>query len=129
MVKIATGEKCLKKNPCDDHYGTVLRLSPGYFFELSPIVQPSRAWEMSRTMGENAWDGHAPILVELNVDGKAPAGDYEIRLALTYASGDDVDVAKDAVTVHVTSWSERHRLEIILGIIGTGIGILALLRS
>ncbi|MDL5361327.1 hypothetical protein [Halalkalicoccus sp. NIPERK01] len=79
-------------------------------------------------------DDVPPLVAERDHDGHSPAeirmytGDYSISIILNYSFEDVIKQDRQDITVHVTSWVERHRrkLEVIglFGIIAT-IGILA----
>jgi hypothetical protein len=129
VIRLISGEKCLAKQPCDP-YGATFRLGPGFFL---PIPNENLPWfEMNSIMAERKWDDHAPLLVTLNTDKEAQSGDQDIRLALSYVSGGDVEIAKDIVKVHITNWLERHGrsaliVTVFLGILSVVAAYLALL--
>ena len=70
-------------------------------------------------------------MLTLNTNEKAPSGDHEIGLALSYSSSGHIEVAKAVVKVHIKNWSERHDRIVTGAIIATipslVVGVAALL--
>jgi hypothetical protein len=110
-----SGENCLQTFPCTALLGKTLRLSTGFFLE-KPGEQTGL---LSRRMAELKWDDHPPALVKLNTDKEAPSGDYDIGLALSYSSGDDIEITKETVKVHIRNWVERHPRIVGVSVVAT----------
>jgi hypothetical protein len=120
IIQPVSGEPHLQSFPCEA-IGAIILLNEGNFLDIPN--QPTTGL-LKRKMGEYEWDKHAPVFVKLNIDEQAHSGDYEIRLALSYASSGDVEIAKEAVNVHITNWPERHPWVIIAGVIASILSVI-----
>jgi len=105
-----------------DRYGIHLGLSLAYFLDA-----PNKAvndWTLPMKVGETTPANQAPIKLTLNTQEDAPAGDYDIQFVLTYLVDDEIETSKEAVSIHVNSWTERHKTTIVVvGIILAAVAI------
>ena len=109
-----SGRKYLQTHSCNP-IGVTISLNEGYFLDIPNQLQTND--KLPRKMSESKWDDYPPLLLKLNTDKKAPSGDYNIGLAFTYTTEDEVDINKETMNIHITSWTDRHgRTSIIIGI-------------
>jgi hypothetical protein len=76
-------------------------------------------------MSETKPADKAPSTLKLNSSRKAPSGNFDIRLVLTYATKEEVDSSYEIVKVHITSWQDRHGKSVtIITIFGAVVGVI-----
>lgn len=117
-----------------DAIGTIINLSEGNFMpdprvetgELEPASgHQSIAPQVVPTVGEQVWDGSAPIEVELNVAKDADPGHYEFPVTLTYEQNGIVELARDRTSIRVNN--RRQQYDKLLFITGVLAGVTALI--
>jgi len=99
----------------------------------SPCFQSIKNWEENPIAfpminSEMRVDELFPVEIDINLPDKCPSGDYNLDFVLTYGDEHNIFQDKDRMSIHVTSWFERHILwtTIYLALASIALGILAL---
>jgi len=97
------GLETFKLNPV----GGVVTLNRGHFFDAPREYMD---FELPSVISEYAPDPlQPPLLLTLNIDKDAPAGDYEVVFVFTYGKEQELMQDYKSVPFHVTSWWERNK--------------------
>lgn len=109
-------EGITEKTERADNIGHTMGLDEEYFKYDTNSDSPE---EFGRVNSERAYQGKAPLSVELQTKEDAVPGDYSIPITFTYKS-EDGDLRQDfnEINFHVNSWQEENRktLEVIAAI-------------
>jgi hypothetical protein len=125
-----SGDSVLETVECSE-IGLYVVLNEGNFLPNPRLTVSPPGLPM--IMSEQSWDNHAPMLLKLNSDEKAPSGDFDIRLVFTYSSNGDIGTSYEIVQVHITSWLDRHGksatvVAIVVAVISSIITAVALIK-
>lgn len=96
------------------------------FFDLDALLQ-QRLESPCQIVVSEVKIGNAPVVYELRLNDKAPAGDYAVQLCFTYFNGIQWCTSEREVTIHVSSFWERHQGWLgAVGVLATVVGLAAL---
>jgi len=96
--------------------------SLGLFYAVKPVDKPYLFPDLA---SEHTWDDYPPFFLSLKTDSKAPAGDYQVSITLTYGNETDPKQDSKLVQFHIESLWERSELP--LAIFGGVVALIALM--
>jgi hypothetical protein len=90
--------------------GITIFLNHGYFLLVPGLSAPfEENLSMCSVMAEKVYNNNPPTIICLKTLSNAESGDYEIDVTLTYTYKNVAKQATAKVTIHITSWWDRHQ--------------------
>jgi len=104
-VQPVSGRKYVDKYECNP-VGVCVILNEGNFMRIP--YENNLNFGLPRIMAESKWDNISPIRLRLNTSPKAPSGNYDVSMILTYSDGSEIQKDEKNVKIHVKNWWERN---------------------